>query len=120
VRELSNVLERGVILCSDDTVTPIDLPTELGVAPPPPPSVTRGEPRLTTEPLAQSLLGEEGCNLERSTLAFQRDHVMRVLDQAEGNREAAAKLLGLSPATLYRYLQKLGLKGYRVDEDRHG
>lgn len=114
VRELSNVLERAVILCSDETVTPIDLPTELGV------EVTatgREDPSLDL--LARAPLPDAHCNLEAATLAFQRMHVTRVLDRAEGSRDAAARLLGLSPATLYRYLQKLGLKGYRVDEVGH-
>ena len=51
---------------------------------------------------------------------FQRDHIARVLDRARGSREGAARLLGLSPATFYRYLQRVGLKGYRLDEERHG
>ena len=106
VRELSNVIERAVILCADETITPIDLPAELGLSGPaltaPPPSVD-----------ATTL--EEDPNLERATLAFQRRHVARVLGRAQGNREAAAKLLGLSSATLYRHLQRLGLKGSRGD-----
>jgi DNA-binding NtrC family response regulator len=115
VRELSNVLERAVILCSDDTITPIDLPTELGVEQP----SSRGAPAGDAAPTSRDArdardapLQAEEANLERATLAFQRGHIARALDAAEGNREAAAKLLGLSPATLYRYLQKVGLKGY--------
>jgi DNA-binding NtrC family response regulator len=34
-----------------------------------------------------------------------------VLRLCEGNREKAADELGVSPATLYRRLEKLGLKG---------
>jgi DNA-binding NtrC family response regulator len=105
VRELSNVIERAVILCIDDVITPIDLPSELGIEAP---SVRTPQP---AEALA-SQPSTEGPNLERATLAFQRGHIARVLDAADGNRETAAKLLGLSPATLYRYLQKVGLKGY--------
>jgi len=101
VRELSNVLERAVILCEGDVVTPIDLPTELGVEPAASPT--------SGEPVAKS--AGRGT-LEEATLAFQREHVARALDAVSGNREAAAKALGLSPATLYRYLQRLGLKGY--------
>ena len=112
VRELSNVIERAVILCSDETLTPIDLPVELGIASAPigaPPAL----PRLETS--------DEPETLERATLLFQRQHIAKALDRSGGSREAAAKLLGLSPATFYRYLQKLGLKGYQVEphEDRH-
>jgi transcriptional regulator with GAF, ATPase, and Fis domain len=56
-------------------------------------------------------------NLERATSAFQREHVRRVVEGSGGSREDAARLLGLSPATLYRYLQKLGLKTPRAEEE---
>jgi DNA-binding NtrC family response regulator len=108
VRELSNVIERAVILSSDDTVTPIDLPVELGVETAPVTPMTAPK---------DALLDGDGANLERATRGFQRGHIGRVLDAASGNREQAAKLLGLSPATFYRYLQKVGLKGYRVDDE---
>jgi DNA-binding NtrC family response regulator len=112
VRELSNVIERAVILCSDETITPIDLPTELGVAPAPAP-LADAAPAAP----ARDFASDDDCNLERAVLSFQRDHIARVLDRAHGARDAAARLLGLSPATLYRYLQRVGLKGYRVEDD---
>ena len=115
VRELSNVLERAVILASDGTVTPDDLPTELGVesgaaGPISAPASFPGGNVTALQPLT-----DDACNFERATLGFQRQHIARVLDRAGGNREAAARLLGLSPATFYRYLQKVGLKGYQVE-----
>ena len=55
-------------------------------------------------------------DLDRATLAFQRRHIARVLRRTSGSREQAAKLLGLSPATFYRYLSKVGLKGYRLED----
>ena len=47
---------------------------------------------------------------------FERQHVSAVLRQCDGNREKAARVLDLSPATLYRRLDKLGLKGFGVRE----
>ncbi len=135
VRELSNVIERAVILASRETLTPADLPIEINGASPRPavvaatastaPSSQRqlrselgedGEPRPKSEPEAFAL-EEVGSDLEAATVVFQRLHLTRVLEQVGGNREAAAKLLGLSSATFYRYLQKLGLKGYQVQHD---
>jgi len=111
VRELSNVIERAVILASDETITPIDLPTELGA----PESL----PEASTPTIAlPAVARDEDCNLDRAVLQFQRAHIASVLDRVHGSREAAAKLLGLSPATLYRYLQRVGLKGYRPEEGR--
>ena len=124
VRELSNVIERAVILCSDDTVTPIDLPVELGVEPPAEllgaASAPAGAPAHVGAAQASSNDAGEPCNLERATLMFQRQHIAKVLARAGGSRETAAKLLGLSPATFYRYLHKLDLKGFQVEphEDR--
>jgi DNA-binding NtrC family response regulator len=42
---------------------------------------------------------------------FERAHIALVLRLCEGNREKAAEELGISPATLYRRLERLGLKG---------
>ena len=116
VRELSNVIERAVILASDETITPIDLPTELGVAPVSTLFVEAATaPQVS--PAAPDFANDAECNLERAVLDFQRAHIARVLDRARGARDTAARLLGLSPATLYRYLQRVGLKGYRVEDD---
>ena len=110
VRELSNVIERAIILASDETITPIDLPTELGITPPlseaPPPGVA-----------VSDVSRAEDWNLERAVLSFQRAHIASVLDRTQGSRDTAARLLGLSPATLYRHLQRVGLKGYRTEDE---
>jgi len=105
VRELSNVMERAVILCSDETITPMDLPSELGTAAAAGPA--------SAPPSGDTTGVDDDPNLERAVVAFQRRHIARVLGRTQGNREAAASMLGLSPATLYRYLTRLGLKGSR-------
>src|SRR5690606_23871502 len=92
VRELSNVIERAVLLADGESIEAADLPLEL-----------QGE----------ACLHEDDCNLERAMSAFERKHIASVLATCEGNRETAARLLGISPATLYRRLEKLDLKGYR-------
>jgi len=101
VRELSNVMERAVILAASDELGPLDLPAEIGAALPP----------RSGEGAQPASFDPARCELERATLAFQRDHIARVLEHVGGNREAAAKALGLSPATFYRYLHKTGLRG---------
>ena len=116
VRELSNVIERAVILSSGDALTPVDLPAELAAARAR--SAEDGHDDAAHRPrtpASAELTTDAACNLESATVAFHRDHIARVIDRAGGNREAAAKLLGLSPATFYRYLQKVGLKGYQAE-----
>jgi DNA-binding NtrC family response regulator len=82
-----------------------------------------GEPAPLSEDLSaedlsadDAALEDGGCDLQHAVQGFERRHIMRVLARTGGNREAAAKLLGLSPATLYRHLARVGLKGYRVPE----
>lgn len=122
VRELGNVIERAIILASGNVITPVDLPAGLSfeanttTSTPPPPLAATAKPSDPT-PCTAPLTSDDACNLEQATLAFHRQHIARVLDRAGGNRDVAAKLLGLSSATFYRYLQRVGLRGYRASSE---
>jgi two-component system, NtrC family, response regulator PilR len=118
VRELSNVMERAVLLCSGSTIAAADLPLELHALAAVTAQHSLGEPApLSDDPSVEdAALEDGGCDLQHAVQGFERRHIMRVLARTGGNREAAAKLLGLSPATLYRHLARVGLKGYRVPE----
>lgn len=92
VRQLINALERASILAEDRLITVDDLPHEIGIA------VGRSAPlSQPTETQVDSL-----AELERT-------HVLRVLQQAHGNKSHAARLLGVHRRTLYRLLERLGL-----------
>ncbi|MFO0661363.1 MAG: sigma-54 dependent transcriptional regulator [Polyangiaceae bacterium] len=114
VRELSNVIERAVLLCDGDKISAADLPLEL--------SALNGDTHMTETtsrppaPEETTQESEENLELARAVLSFERRHIAKVLTRTGGNREAAARLLGLSPATLYRHLQRVGLKGFRSGE----
>jgi len=84
VRELSNVIERACILCEGDAIDVGDLPEEL---------VSDGG--LPT-------------GLKVAVEVFEERHIAWVLRAANGNRERAAKMLEIDPATLYRRLAKYG------------
>jgi len=94
IRELSNLIERAVVLCDDDIIDRFDL-----------------------APSEECPEGESADNqiqdLTAAVEQFKTQHIVAILKAADYNRERAAKMLGLSPATLYRHLEKLGLKGYR-------
>ncbi|MGD8617207.1 MAG: sigma-54 dependent transcriptional regulator [Gammaproteobacteria bacterium] len=95
VRELSNVIERAVILCEGDTIRVEDLPEVLQAA---------GVTPSTTD-------------LRQALKQFEYRHIASVLESVGGNRELTAHALGISPATLYRHMERLGLAGYEVGSE---
>ena len=88
VRELENTLERAMLLTEDAYVGVADLPAEL-----------TGElhcPKLSD-------------GLRAALRAYEREHIRQVLATTDGNREEAARRLGIDVSTLYRRLKALGL-----------
>ena len=110
IRELSNVVERAVILCDGDVLDDIDLelPTAMPTASLP---TTADAPSTSTSSSSFVLppLPEGGIILED----VERELVRSALDRARGNKSQAARLLGLTRATLRYRLDKYGLD---VDE----
>ncbi|MDR3640542.1 MAG: sigma-54 dependent transcriptional regulator [Humidesulfovibrio sp.] len=83
IRELRNVLERSIILAEGGVITEQALPREL---------VEHGE----------SGGGSGTFLLEK----VEREHIQRTLNFFDGNRQRAAKALGIGRKTLYRKLEK--------------
>ena len=86
VRELKNYLERAAAISPTDTIDADQIP-ELS-----PDAETVGS--ATPEAVPRRL--EE----------LEREHILHVLRQSEGNRERAAAILGISSRTLYRKLRE--------------
>jgi len=82
VRELQNVIERAVVLARTSRITRADLGTEF----------TLYEPNSPLRPTLAKLEGE---------------YVRRVLDEVQGDKVAAAKILGISVRTLQRRFKEL-------------
>ena len=91
LRELNNVIERCLILCSENTITLADLPPEL-----------RGTPADASENLPMRPGGEYTLQ------ELEDEHIKQVLSRAE-SLDLAARTLGIDSATLYRKRKKLGL-----------
>ncbi|MEW6236975.1 MAG: sigma-54 dependent transcriptional regulator [Candidatus Omnitrophota bacterium] len=87
VRELENAIEHGVIMAHGDRVLLTDLPELLQES-------HRHTPDKIVIPLGFSASQSEGVIL------------MRTLEMTQGDKEAAAKILGFSPRTLYRKMKE--------------
>ena len=108
IRELRNVIERGVIIARGGNLA-VDLPTPAGAAAPP-------APRWDTGDDGEGEGGGEGGRgfLTESEMDLQvRDNLLAVLEQAEWRIKGpggAAALLGVKATTLVSRIRKLGLK----------
>jgi len=89
VRELDHVIERAVALATHTVLSLDDLPAE----------IRNGEGSHT----------DQLENLPGTLSALQREHVLKVLESTGGNKEQAARLLGISRRTLYRCLDRYGM-----------
>ncbi|NOX32992.1 MAG: sigma-54-dependent Fis family transcriptional regulator [Deltaproteobacteria bacterium] len=86
VRELENIIARCVALTESDRIGESDLPPCLACDPP-----------SLTNPL-------------KSLKELEKDHIVKVLLAVDGQREQAARVLGVTRSTLWRKIKKLGLK----------
>jgi DNA-binding NtrC family response regulator len=83
VRELQNVVQHQLLLAENDVIEPADLPQEL-----------TGRHALISTRLDD----------------IERDHILRMLEQAKGDRNKAAEALGIHPRTLMRKMASFGIE----------
>jgi DNA-binding NtrC family response regulator len=93
VRELENAIERAVVLARGEVVGPEDLPAAL--------RRSETDPSLKRPAVIRFEVGQTLETLEREAIG-------RTLEAVDGNREAAASILGIGLATLYRRLREMG------------
>ncbi len=98
VRELKNVLERAVILCRSDEITPELLHLEPIEIPAAVPHVAA--PGKTLPP--------SGGDLE-SLQEVEKQHILRMLEKHHNNKSKTAKLLNISRSTLREKLKEYGI-----------
>jgi len=89
VRELEHVVERAVTLASHAVLSIDDLPPEV---------LGKGRDLVSHTQILPGTLK-----------ALQRDQVLKMLEATHGNKERAARLLGISRRTLYRHIERHGL-----------
>jgi len=100
VRELENIVERAVVLFSGNSLT-VDLL---------PPAVR--EPSSLPTPLAS--LPINGMSFKEAVSAYERQLIVRALQNADGVQKKAAELLKVRPTTLHEMMKRLDISVDRV------
>jgi len=91
VRELENCIARAVTLGDQETIDVQDLPPAI-----------RSE-----QPASSEMTPLDAASLSTTALAeMERMTILRVFEQAHGDKALAGKMLGISRATLYRKLKR--------------
>jgi two-component system, NtrC family, response regulator HydG len=86
VRELVNVLEYAFVVCHEECIAPGHLPA-----------------------LFLQKRGSVDRNKTGQTGGREREEVLRVLEETGGNRQEAARILGISRVTLWKLLKKYAI-----------
>jgi len=93
VRELENTLERALVLCHGEEITPAELPAHLTGSPP-------------------QVIGLHAALMRRWTLAdLEHEYIRLALEWTEGRKAEAADLLQIDRKTLYRKLAESAKAG---------
>lgn len=93
VRELRNTIRRAVLLTQGSVMERISITDEVGNA------YRKIEPEDS---------GDDQ-SLENVTKKAEKDAILKAIEEAEGNKSKAAKLLNMNERTFYRKLKNLGI-----------
>jgi transcriptional regulator with GAF, ATPase, and Fis domain/predicted hydrocarbon binding protein len=100
VRELQNAVQRGVILAQGDRIELADLPDAVLAG------ARRAVPVVSDAMSSRIVEGNEGALHE---IDDEPQRIRQALELAEGNRERAASMLGMSRTTLWRRMKSHGI-----------
>lgn len=91
IRELENIIERAVIFCKGDMITLQELPA-------------------TFKPKMDEVDFSFSGSLDDSVRKFEKDFIIRALENNDSNKEKTADALRVGLSTLYRKLKELDIK----------
>jgi DNA-binding NtrC family response regulator len=90
IRELENIIQRILIQCEGETVEPQHLVADLGHT---------------------NAVVVRGSRYDWPTLnEHEKQYILEVLDEVEGNKSSAAKILGIDRVSLWRKIKRYGLE----------
>jgi DNA-binding NtrC family response regulator len=90
VRELANAIERATIFCEDGVIRPSDLP----------PNIQAGHAEVPSAETSGDLTLE----------ALEKRHISNTLKHTRGNKNEAARVLGIHRETLYKKIKKFNIE----------
>jgi DNA-binding NtrC family response regulator len=100
IRELQNIIERAIVLCKGEYITPKELPDNLTLT-------------MTTSILNYEL--KEGEDLESVIDRIEKEFILRALKKAGYSQTKTAEILGIKRTTLRYKLEKHGLLHKVID-----
>ncbi|MDH4122193.1 MAG: sigma-54 dependent transcriptional regulator [Deltaproteobacteria bacterium] len=115
VRELENMIFRAVVICEDKKLSMEDFPALLGEdlresAPFPAPPAWAPPAQAVPVAAAPSFGTPEPPAGPQSLANLEAHAIRHAVEQARGNLSLASRTLGISRATLYRKVERYGLK----------
>jgi two-component system nitrogen regulation response regulator GlnG len=126
VRELENCIQRAMVLASGNTITLANLPEEIAKGARPAAETVSTASSSTEAPAAAKTAPAAGQNevahavevlfefarreKEKLLPAVERELIRRALAETSGNQVQAAKLLGMTRATLRKRVDKFGIQ----------
>jgi Nif-specific regulatory protein len=96
VRDLENVIERSARLARQEILDEDDLMIS--------------EPVTYADPLAALPEPTDGFSLEEFITSARKQLIMRAVEIARGNQSEAARILGISPQAVHKFLRKMAVK----------
>ncbi len=131
VRELENAIQRALLLSDTGVISPAELELgEIGAATMPAVTPAAVAPGLAatgvapaqgvaapaasnTQPAAMAQSGPDLASVSNKNLAeVERDHILKVLQQTDGNRRKAIEILGISERALRYKLKEYKEQGF--------
>lgn len=97
VRELENAVKRAITLCRDREIRPWDLPEDIC--------------KWCNEGLSVANKLNYSEPLSNALSLFEKQYIVKVLEEAKGNKTLTAKILGISRKTLWEKCKAYGLLG---------
>ncbi len=114
VRELENAMQRALLLSDGDLIEPNDIELH-GTEPSAAFSVPATHLAANGTPLAYSSDNESTTSGAQDMDSIEREHILKVLKQVNGNRKDAVNILGLSERALRYKLKAYKEAGFLFD-----